>query len=390
MRRLRISGLVRFVKQVRQELAGPVSAQRLAQLRTEVEETLRAIDQILRDKGARAQSLPLPSRKAYQFLKGLDLSAVATQDISSASSFPPDSVSFRGLQRHFDNLLDRLARCEEPSQLEEVYETIVSDGESIEGEVKAQSLRPEQLRRPAREMRGWLAYFSQRKSFDEYCAAVRRAEPVFRAACTWPVGKSVAVLVHFRPMHGMYHIRGYSDVVLVHLPTPMISFDRDTLLSVAEVAFKRRGDRKAVHDAAGSEPYRKIAAAIERLGGVVTQTRGLHHDLAASFDRVNAAYFGGTMSRPHLVWSRTFAARKFGHYDHANDSIMLNVVLDKKAVPEFAIDFIMYHELLHRQLGITWKSNQIAAHTGEFAKKEREFKQYEQVKTVLRKLASER
>jgi hypothetical protein len=390
MRRLRISGLVRFVKQVRQELAGPVSAQRLAQLRTEVEETLRAIDQILRDKGARAQSLPLPSRKAYQFLKGLDLSTVATQDISSASSFPPDSVSFRGLQRHFDSLLDGLARCEEPSQLEELYETIVSDSESIEGEVKAQSLRPEQLRRPAREMRGWLAYFSQRGSFDEYCAAVRRAEPVFRAACTWPAGKSIAVLVHFRPMHSMYHIRGYSDVVLVHLPTPMISFDRDTLLSVAEVAFKRRGDRKAVHDAAGSEPYRRIAAAIERLGGVVTQTRGLHHDLAASFDRVNAAYFGGTMSRPHLVWSRTFAARKFGHYDHANDSIMLNVVLDKKAVPEFAIDFIMYHELLHRQLGITWKSNRIAAHTGEFAKKEREFKQYEQVKTVLRKLASER
>ena len=33
MRKLRISGLVEFAKQVRQELAGPVSAERLAQLR---------------------------------------------------------------------------------------------------------------------------------------------------------------------------------------------------------------------------------------------------------------------------------------------------------------------------------------------------------------------
>ena len=111
--------------------------------------------------------------------------------------------------------------------------------------------------------------------------------------------------------------------------------------------------------------YRKIASAIESLGGVVAQTRGVHHDLAASFDRVNAEYFKGTMSRPHLVWSRTFAARKFGHYDHAHDTVMVNAVLDRKTVPEFAVDLIVYHELLHKQLGITWKNNRIAAHTAE-------------------------
>jgi hypothetical protein len=213
-------------------------------------------------------------------------------------------------------------------------------------------------------MRGWLAYFSQRENFDEYCAAVRRAEPVFRATSIWPAGKAIAVLVHFRPMHGMYRIRGYPGTLLVHLPTPMICFDQDLLRSVAQVAFKKKGDRKVVHDATASEPYRRIDSALDLLGGVVAQTRGVHHDLAASFDRVNAEYFDGAMSPPHLVWSRTFAARKFGHYDHAHDTVMINMVLDKRTVPELAIDFIVYHELLHRQLGITWKSNRIAAHAG--------------------------
>jgi hypothetical protein len=390
MRRLRISGLVGLAKRIRQELAGPVSAERLAQLRQEVADAVTGIEQIFREKHVRAASLPAPSRKAFQFLKGLDWDAVVTEESESAGSFPPESVSFRGLQRHFDNLLDRLARYVDRPQLEEVYEMIASDSASIEEEIRTNNLRPEQLKRQAREMRGWFAYFARRENFERYCAAVRRAEPVFRATGPWPAGKAVAVLVHFRPMHGMYRVRGCRDTILVDLPTPMICLDQNTLRAVALIAFKRGGDRKAVHDAAAGEACRRIDATMERYGGVVAQARGLHHDLAESFDRVNAGYFGSRLSRPRLVWSRSFAVRKFGHYDHAHDTVMVNSVLDRKTVPEFAVDFIVYHEVLHRQLGITWKRNRIAAHTADFAKNERQFKQYDQAKAVLRKLASER
>lgn len=390
MKRLRICGLVGLAKRVRQELAGPVSPERLAQIRWDVQGAIQTVGQILTDKHVRAQDLPAPSRKAYQFLQGLDLDAVVTQSTLSASSFPPESVSFRGLPRHFDGLLDRLAQYRDHPQAEEVYRQIRSDSESIEHEVRAQRIRPEQLKKRAREMRGWLAYFSQRENFDRYCAAARRAEPAFRAPSIWATQKSFEILVHFRPMRGMYHIVGYSDWALVQLPTPAICFDEKILRSVARIAFKKGGDRKAVHDAAAGARYQKIARTLEELGGIVTQARGVHHDLDTSFDRVNAEYFQGTMSRPHLVWSRTFATRKFGHYDHTHDTIMVNMVLDRGTVPEHAIDLIVYHELLHKQLGITWKNNRIAAHTREFAKRERQFKHYDQAKAVLRKLASER
>ncbi len=390
MKKLRISGLVGLAKRVRQELAGPVSPERLAQLRQEVADAVTGIQQIFREKHVRAENLPAPSRKAFQFLKNLDWSAVVTEESESAGSFPPESVSFGGLSRHFENLLDRLARYVDRPELEEVYETIASDSTSIEKEIRTNNVRPEQLKKQAREMRGWFAYFAQRANFDRYCAAVRRAEPVFRATCPWPAGKDGAVLVHFRPMHGMYRVRGYSDTMLVDLPTPMICFDQNTLRAVAQIAFRKGGDRKAVHDAAAGEAHRRIDAAIELLGGVVDQMRGLHHDLAESFDRVNAEYFGASLSRPCLVWSRSFATRKYGHYDHAHDTVMVNAVLDRPAIPECAIDLIVYHELLHRQLGITWKRNRIAAHTPELAEKERQFKQYDQAKAVLRRLASER
>jgi len=404
MRRLRISGLVRLAKRVRQELAGPVSAKRLAQLRQEVAQTVADIERILREQHVRLESLPAPSRKALAVLKGLDWGAVAPEESPPAGHRPPESVSFRGLPRYFGDLLDRLAQAvpacpDEDGQpgeragdreLEEIYETIASDSANIEKEIRTKNIRPEQLKRQARELRGWFAYFARRENFDRYCAAVRRAEPVFRATCPWPMGKAVAVLVHFRPMHGTYRVHASREAILVDLPTPMISFGQNTLRAVAQIAFKKGGDRKTVHDAAAGEAHRRIDAAIELLGGVVEQMRGLHHDLAESFDRVNAEYFGARLTRPRLVWSRSFATRKYGHYDHAHDTVMINAALDRATVPESAVDLVVYHELLHRELGITWKRNRIAAHTADFARNERQFKQYDQAKAVLRKLASER
>lgn len=398
MKRIRITGLVRLARQVRQELSEPISAARLARLREDVGTSLATIDRILREKGARPASLPAPSRKAYRLMKDLDFDAVVTRDTSASqhrcasatNDLPPDSVSFVGLPGYFDHLLDRLAQDDDRSRLEEIHDLIRSASESIENEIKAKDVRPKQLRKSTREMRGWLAYFSQQENFDDYCAAVQRAEPAFRTACTWPAGPTIAVLVHFRPMQGMYRIRRDDNAVLVRLPTPMICFDRELLHALAEAAFKRSHSKKPVHDAATSEPYQRIASELELLGGVVTQARGLHHDLAASFDRVNATYFQGSLRRPRLVWSRTFAVRKFGHYDQAHDTVMLNAVLDKKTVPEYAVDFIVYHELLHKKLGVTWKSNRMAAHTRRFMEEERKFQQYEQARAALRKLASER
>jgi hypothetical protein len=480
MKRLRISGLVGLAKRVRQELAGPVSPERLAQLRQEVAEAITGIERIFHEEHVRVESLPAPSRKALQFLKGLNWGAVVTEESPRAGHRPPESVSFRGLQRYFDDLLDRLARAAQPlwrgrgdpkrdesrlgraptgetepvgtrtlpalasrghlggpqrgilrwgplclapatpdvppgpktqgqdalatkeqgpdalatpeqdARLEEVYETIVSDSANIEEEIRTKNIRPEQLKSQARELRGWFAYFAQRENFDRYCAAVRRAEPVFRATCPWPAGKVAAVLVHFRPMQGLYRVRGCRDTIVVDLPTPMICFDQNTLRAVAQIAFKKGGDRRALHDAATGEAHRRIDAAIELLGGVVDQMRGLHRDLAESFDRVNAAYFDGSLNRPRLVWSRSFATRKYGHYDHAHDTVVINAALDQAGIPEYVVDFVVYHELLHRELGITWKRNRIAAHTPELAERERQFQQYDQAKAVLRKLASER
>lgn len=134
--------------------------------------------------------------------------------------------------------------------------------------------------------------------------------------------------------------------------------------------------------------YQRVLSELDLLGGVVEQTMDVYHDLATSFDRVNAKYFNESLRRPRLVWSHTFTSCRFGHYDQTSDTVMVSMSLDKKDVREYVVDFIMYHELLHKTLGVTWKNLRQAVHTRQFLKKERRLHRYREAKDILKKLAS--
>ena len=155
------------------------------------------------------------------------------------------------------------------------------------------------------------------------------------------------------------------------LATPMIAFDPAVFADVGEMIYRRDGEsRRRVIDAMTGDAYQSMRAELESLGGIVDSvTRAATHDLALSFDRVNAAYFGGKMARPRLTWNRTLTGRKFGHYDFVHDTVMISRTLDAPRVPEFVVDFLMFHELLHKFHGLHWVNGRGYAHTPEFSQK---------------------
>jgi len=102
---------------------------------------------------------------------------------------------------------------------------------------------------------------------------------------------------------------------------------------------------------------------------------------------VNAAYFQGEMPRPGLTWSRQVTGRKFGHYDSTRDVVMVSMSLDTPAVPAYVVDFVVYHELLHKRLGVHWQNDRRAVHTPAFRREERRFRQYDLAEAALRQLA---
>ena len=76
-----------------------------------------------------------------------------------------------------------------------------------------------------------------------------------------------------------------------------------------------------------------------------------------------------------------------GDYDHVRDQVMVSSTLDALAVPAFVVDYLMFHELLHKRHGVRYVNNRGMAHTREFYADERRFERYAEADEWLKRLA---
>ncbi len=387
MKKIRITGLVKFANRIRNEISQPVSSQKVIKLRQEVNACLADITKILKQTGSRIESLPAPSRKACKFLSNINFDSIPVEEGASTDKLSPNSVSFPGLGSYFKRIVGNLSRIDGTLREDEIFKSICTSSEHIEKEIRDQEIEPQHLKSQSRSIRGWLAYFAQRQNFNLYTTAVRQAIQIFGEVVARARKNAVPVHIHFLPTKGLYSARGCRDQILVKLSIPMICFDAATIRLLAEWIFTRANNKQQIIAATLSDPYQEILSELDLLGGIAEHAGGVHHNLAQSFDRVNSEYFNSSMNRPSLAWSKTFTYRKFGHYDKMHDKVVVSMSLDRKDVPEYVVDFIVYHELLHKKLGDHWSNGRRLSHTSEFFRQEKLFRQYDQSKAVLGKLA---
>jgi len=74
--------------------------------------------------------------------------------------------------------------------------------------------------------------------------------------------------------------------------------------------------------------------------------------------------------------NRVLTARKFGHYEPVRDTVMLSMSLDDPAVPDQVVDYVIYHELLHKSHGAKLTNGRRMARASAFRKEEQSFKGY--------------
>jgi len=91
--------------------------------------------------------------------------------------------------------------------------------------------------------------------------------------------------------------------------------------------------------------------------------------LEESFNRVNEKYFHGFMDKPNLVWG-TATTRKLGSYEYTTDTIMVSTIFRHE---HELLDYVMYHELLHKKLKFYDKNGRSYHHTAKFRKMEKQF-----------------
>jgi hypothetical protein len=386
MQKIYINGLVKVADTVRRSLAVPRSSEQEAKLRKLVADSLAQVNDILVANGATAKQLPAPSRRAYDFLASVDLDRTPTAPHDEHAPSSHGAVTMPGLTSIWEQVLHTLARPLDNAHADSLRESIITTSENLRRQLNDHQIRTENLKRPSRQAYAWLRYFAIPDNFNAYVSTVRVAHPILREAMSGQPKCHSKLLLEFRPMSGLYRVRAAHHGTRVALPTPMISFTEAQFRGLAAALFGN-ASKELIIKAAQDEPYQAMQAEIDALEGVVEHTAGVHHDLARSFDRVALRYFNGELSRPRLTWNRTLTGRKFGHYDPITNTVMVSCTLDDAEVGEFVVDFVMYHELLHKKLGADWGNGRQAVHTAEFRQQEKLFEQYAAAEATLNAIA---
>ena len=146
-----------------------------------------------------------------------------------------------------------------------------------------------------------------------------------------------------------------------------------------------------------ADRYRRFCSseAVSRQAEHIRQTRGRKRILTAKghrwdldevFEAVNLRFFHGLLGRPTLTWSAHAARRMLGHYDAAHNTIVISRIFDRPDTPRFAIEYLLYHEMLHLKHPVRVKAGRRCVHSREFQAEERLFPELAQAKLYLKRL----
>lgn len=118
----------------------------------------------------------------------------------------------------------------------------------------------------------------------------------------------------------------------------------------------------------------------------LTGPEGEAYNLEEIFEELNQRFFHGLMGRPRLSWSRRAARGILGHFDPSHNAIVLSRILDRADVPRAAVEYVMYHEMLHLRFPVEHRGARRCVHTAEFKQAEREFPGWKEAKEALKHL----
>ena len=118
----------------------------------------------------------------------------------------------------------------------------------------------------------------------------------------------------------------------------------------------------------------------------IDSAKGGVYDLEQVFDELNGRFFHGLLGRPQMTWSRDHARNALGHYDPAHNAIVVSRVFDHPRVPRCAVEYIVYHEMLHLKHPVKVKGGRRCVHPPQFQADEKLFPELEKAKEFLKRL----
>jgi hypothetical protein len=404
---VRILGLVKLMNSIRRQLASGVSPNQKNEMVTLVNSALTQVDTICRQYNIRPDHLPKPSSLAYQFLQSIDFNNLPvnqTVQISTTGIRVSGVVNAcRGIQVMMLSLAENICKNNKGltvnspeiiqinilirDQVTQIEKVIQKKGSSISN-LPAASLHVYQ----------WLKYLEKPRNLFKHINSLSTflgEFNIFRTHYKSPNNKSpsLSIKIQFFNISALYKIKYLKDHSDLTLHEGFIGASSSVYQALMKSIFSGKSNQSAaaIKAYAISSEFRRIALDMTNtVPPDKASAQGKCYNLYSVFERVNNEYFFGNLSAPRLTWNKRLTRRKFGHFVPACDTIMISISLDDPAVPTYVIEYVMYHELLHYQLGLRVSKSKVYSHTAKFHSSERQYKNFKEAQDFLNSLAGNR
>ena len=217
------------------------------------------------------------------------------------------------------------------------------------------------------------------------------------------LGRSRAVPpidVRFYPYAGLHHtIRLRSGNVHVRLSDICKACPPEVMRALAFVLVARLLGRRVpvTHE----RTYRKYSmtpdvmrssdiARRHRGRKMISSAQGNAYDLDRMFAKLNRRYFEGELPKPSITWSQRRTRSILGHHDRVHETITISKSLDSSQVPEWFVEYILYHEMMHIKHAAKIINGRRYYHTAAFRVDEKRFSKYEEAQAWLEQAARQR
>lgn len=206
--------------------------------------------------------------------------------------------------------------------------------------------------------------------------------------------------VRFYPYAGLRHtIRIRSGQVYVRLSDLLKDCPPEVMRALAFVLVARLLGKKVPE--AYERTYREYSLKPEvmrtsdiarrnRGRKMVSTSRGRTYDLDKMFAKLNRKYFESELVKPTITWSQRKTRNVLGHHDRVYETITISKSLDSPLVPDWFVEYILYHEMLHMKHEARMINGRRYYHTTEFRMDERRFARYEDAQVWLEQSARQR
>jgi hypothetical protein len=224
-------------------------------------------------------------------------------------------------------------------------------------------------------------------------------EPIFRSAHLHlkPRTPVPAIRAEFFPFAGITHTARFRDEELkIRVSDLFMDAPQHVVYSLALILLAKIYRRRV--DDTHHETYRsfilgtkmqeraRTARSSRGRGPRPAIPQGRWQNLETNFERVNAVYFEGKLDRPRLAWSAKRSRRILGRYDATHHTVFISLLFDSPKTPDFVLDFVLFHELLHVKHPSRAMNCRMLTHTPEFRAEERRFESYKKATEWLRRI----